>query len=214
MAGSIAELARDMLARDYDMRLKRARIVLIEAGARVLEAFPPDLSQNAADALADLGVDIRTGTRVTRIESGVVHLGKESIPTQTVIWTAGTTATPVADWLGVAPGHGGRVPVDAALRVAAQPAIHVIGDAALAVDAHGKPLPGLAPVAKQQGAYVARAILRRLRGRFHTGTTATSPPSAGTRRSRSSGLCTSPVSPPGSPGRRPTSSSSSASATG
>jgi len=165
MAGSIAELARDMLARDYDMRLKRARIVLIEAGARVLEAFPPDLSQNAADALADLGVDIRTGTRVTRIESGVVHLGKESIPTQTVIWTAGTTATPVADWLGVAPGHGGRVPVDAALRVAGQPAIHVIGDAALAVDAHGKPLPGLAPVAKQQGAYVARAILRRLRGR-------------------------------------------------
>ncbi len=165
MAGSIAELARDLLTHDYAMKLKRARIVLIEAGPRVLEAFPPDLSRNAAGALAELGVDIRTGTRVTGIETGKVHLGNETIAAQTVIWTAGITATPVADWLGIAPGHGGRMAVDAGLRVAGQPAIHVIGDAALALGADGKALPGLAPVAKQQGAYVARAILRRLRGR-------------------------------------------------
>jgi len=165
MAGSIAELARDLLAHDYAMKLKRARIVLIEAGPRVLEAFPPDLSRNAADALAELGVDIRTGTRVTGIETGMVHLGAETIPAQTIIWTAGIAATPVASWLDIKPGHGGRVAVDAALRVAGQSAVHVIGDAALALDTHGKALPGLAPVAKQQGAYVARVILRRLRGR-------------------------------------------------
>ena len=81
-----------------------------------------------------------------------------------MIWTAGTTATPVADWLGVTPGAGGRVPVGADLRVGGHPRIHIIGDAALALGADGKPLPGLAPVAKQQGRYVARAIVRRLRG--------------------------------------------------
>ncbi len=165
MAGSIAELARDMLARDYDMKLKQARIVLIEAGPRVLSAFAPDLSDDAARELAGLGVEIRTGTPVTGIEVGTVHLHGETIAAGTVIWTAGTAATPVADWLGVTPGQGGRVAVGAALRVAGHPGIYVIGDAALAFGADGKPLPGLAPVAKQQGRYVARAILRRLHGR-------------------------------------------------
>ena len=81
-----------------------------------------------------------------------------------MIWTAGTEATPVADWLGVEPAHGGRVPVGADLTVAGHPEVHVIGDTALAKDPDGHPYSGLAPVAKQQGAYVARAILRRLRG--------------------------------------------------
>ncbi len=154
-----------MLTRDYDMPRKRARIVLIEAGKRVLAAFAPDLSNDAARALRELGVEIRTGASVTGIENGKVHLHDETIVAGTVIWTAGTIATPVAEWLGVAPGPGGRVAVDAGLCLPGHPEIHVIGDAALARDANAKPLPGLAPVAKQQGRYVARAILRRLRGR-------------------------------------------------
>ena len=165
MAGSIAELARDLLAHDYDMGQRRARIVLIEAGPRVLEAFTPDLSDNAAQALTGLGIEIRTGTRVTGIEAGVVHLHNESIAAGTVVWAAGTDATPVAQWLGVTPGHGGRVAVDASLCVPGLHDVSVIGDAALVKGADGKPLPGLAPVAKQQGHYVARAIMRRLRRR-------------------------------------------------
>lgn len=165
MAGSIAELARDVLSHDYDMGRSQARVVLIEAGTRVLEAFAPDLSDDAARALGELGVEIRTGTRVTGIEAGLVRLGDQTLAAGTVVWTAGTEATPVAEWLGVKPGHGGRVAVGPDLRVPGRPGVSVIGDAALALNTHGQPLPGLAPVAKQQGAYVARTILGRLRGR-------------------------------------------------
>lgn len=165
MAGSIAELARDVLAHDYDLALKQARVLLIEAGPRVLDAFAPDLSDNAAQALGELGVEVRTGTPVTGIEDGAVHLKGESIAAGTVIWTAGNQATPAAEWLGIKPGHGGRVEVGPDLRVPGQRSVSVIGDAALARDAQGKPLPSLAPVAKQQGSYVARGILRRLHGR-------------------------------------------------
>ncbi len=165
MAGSIAELSRDVLSHDYDLLHKRARVVLVEAGPRVLAEFTPDLSDNAAQALRDLGVEIRTGTPVTGIEDGVVHLKDGTMPCGTVIWTAGNEATPAAEWLGVKPGRGGRVEVGPDLRVPGQPGVSVIGDAALALDAHGKPLPGLAPVAKQQGGYIARAILGRLHGR-------------------------------------------------
>ena len=165
MAGSIAELSRDVLSHDYDLLHKRARVVLVEAGSRVLAEFTPDLSDNAAQALKDLGVEIRTGTPVTGIEDGLVHLKDGTIPCGTVIWTAGNEATPAAEWLGVKPGRGGRVEVGPDLRVPGQPDVSVIGDAALALDSHGKPLPGLAPVAKQQGSYVARSILGRLHGR-------------------------------------------------
>jgi NADH dehydrogenase len=164
MAGSIAELCRETLALQCPAARGSARIVLVEAGDRVLAEFPPDLSRNAAGALRKLGVEIRVGTAVTAIQNGLVHLGDETIEAATIVWTAGTEATSVADWLGVQPGHGGRVPVEPDLRVASQPRIHVIGDAALALDAHGKPLPGLGAVAKQQGHYAGRAILRRVRG--------------------------------------------------
>ena len=164
MAGSIAELCRETLALECAADRGMSRIVLVEAGDRVLAEFPPDLSANAAGALRKLGVDIRVGTAVTAIDDGVVHLGDETIEAGTIVWTAGTEATSVADWLGVKPGHGGRVPVGPDLRVESQPRIHVIGDAALAPDAHGKPLPGLGAVAKQQGHYAGRAIYRRVRG--------------------------------------------------
>jgi len=165
MAGSVAELACDALARGFDLPDTKARIVLVEAGPRILSAFTPDLSDYAAAALRTMGVEVMTGTSVTGIEPGTVHVSEQAIAAATVIWTAGTKATPVAEWLGVAPAPGGRVAVGPDLRVAGHPDVAVIGDAALALDHDGKPLPGLAPVAKQQGRFVARTILRRLRGR-------------------------------------------------
>ncbi len=165
MAGSIAELARQMLARDYGSDPAHARVVLVEAGPRLLPAFAPDLSDATSRELATLDVEIRLNARVTGLEDGRVHLHDGMIAAGTIIWTAGTAATPVADWLGMTPGQGGRVAVGSNLRVAGHPDVFVIGDAALALGADGKPLPGLAPVAKQQGHYVARAILRRAQGR-------------------------------------------------
>ncbi len=169
MAGSIAELSRETLAQDHELSQVTPRIILVEAGPRVLAEFAHDLSDRAAADLTRLGVEIRTGVKVTGMEAGVVHLEGESLRAGTVIWAAGTAATPVAQWLGVKPDRGGRVAVAADLSVPGHPGIHVIGDAALAKDAKGKPLPGLAPVAKQQGEYVARAILRKLAGRAAAG---------------------------------------------
>ena len=165
MAGSIAELAQDMLAHDFrGVGGMRARVVLIEAGPRILGHFAPDLSARAAHDLQGMGIEIRTGTEMTGIQPGTVQLGKEAIQAETVIWTAGVVATPVAQWLGVAADKGGRVRVGPDLQVPGHPGVYVIGDAALAFDTQGKPLPGLAPVAKQQGRYTARAVRRRLRG--------------------------------------------------
>ena len=165
MAGSIAELSRETLAQDHELSQVTPRIILIEAGERVLETFPEDLSSDAARALQALGVEIRTSTKVTGMQDGVVQLEHGSISAATIVWAAGTAATPVAEWLGVKPGHGGRVEVGRDLLVPGHAGVRVIGDAALAKGADGKPLPGLAPVAKQQGEHVADAILRRLAGR-------------------------------------------------
>ena len=155
MAGSIIELARDERHRNFggdpDMR---ARVVLIEAGSSLLANFPPDLSQRATSDLVSMGVEVRTGSKVTDITPHKVH-----------IWTAGVAATPVASWLDVKPTHGGRVAVQSDLTLPGHPDIFVVGDAAEALDHHGKPLPGLAPVAKQQGHYVANAIIDRINGR-------------------------------------------------
>jgi NADH dehydrogenase len=170
MAGSIAELARDECQRNFggapDMR---AQIVLVEAGPTLLPHFPSDLASRAASDLAGMGVEIRTGTSVTDIEPGIVRFGTDAMEAETIIWTAGVKATPVAEWLGIKPAHGGRVAVQADLRLATHPDIYVIGDAAQALDRAGKPLPGLASVAKQQGHYVATTIIDRLRGRASSG---------------------------------------------
>ena len=166
MAGSIAELARQTMQADHELSQAKAHVILVEGGDRVLADFPQNLSDHAAHALRQLGVEVRTGAKVTAIEQGVVHVeGGEPIRAGTIMWAAGNTATPVADWLGVEPGKGGRVPVGPDLRVAGLPGVQVIGDAALALDAPGQPLPGVAPVAKQPGQYVANAILRRVQGR-------------------------------------------------
>ena len=166
LAGALAELSRATLARDFRrIDPATARIVLIEAGPRLLASFPPALSAVAARALTRLWVELRLGAAVTGCDAGGVTLGGERIDSRTVIWAAGVAASPAAEWLGVEPGNGGRVAVGRDLTLPGHPEIFVIGDTALAEGADGKALPGLAQVAKQQGRYAARAIRARLAGR-------------------------------------------------
>jgi NADH dehydrogenase len=166
MAGSIAELAKVALAMDFRaIDPRKSRIVLIEAGPRVLPAFPERLSAVAQRRLQRLGVEVRLGTPVTGCDAAGVTVGSERIECRTIIWAAGVAASPAAEWLGAAHDHLGRVNVERDLSLPGHDDIFVIGDTARLDDATGKPLPGLAPVAKQQGKYVARLIAARLAGR-------------------------------------------------
>lgn len=165
LAGALAELARAALARDFrHIDPTTARIVLVEAGPRLLPGFPASLSEAAARALARLGVEVRLGARVTSCGADGARLGDEQIASRTVIWAAGVAASPAAGWLGIAPGHGGRVPVGSDLTLPGHPEIFVIGDTAEIIGLR-EPLPGIAPVAKQQGASIARVIAARLGGK-------------------------------------------------
>ena len=162
LAGALAELAKAALARDFrHIDPTTARIVLVEAGARLLPSFPPRLSAVAARSLTRLGVELRLGARVQRCDDCGAVLADERIDSRTLIWAAGVAASPAAAWLGVAAGRGGRVPVGQDLTLPDHPEIFVIGDTSEAMGRDG-PLPGVAPVAKQQGAYVARTIAARL----------------------------------------------------
>ena len=166
MAGAIAELAKMAVARDFRRIDPRdARILLIEAGSRILNSFPPKLSEKARRALEKLGVEVRTGTPVTRCDKDGVQLGEERIESDCMVWAAGVAASPAAKWLGAERDKAGRVVVGPDLTLPGHPEIFVIGDTATAKDATGKPLPGVAPVAKQQGEYAARAILARIAGK-------------------------------------------------
>jgi NADH:ubiquinone reductase (H+-translocating) len=163
-AGAIAELAKKALARDYRrIDPKCARIVLIEATPRILNAFPEDLADNARRSLQKLGVDVRLGKAVTQVEENGVTLGDEHIFSRTVIWAAGVQSSPAARWLNIPADRAGRAIIGANLRAPNHDNIFVIGDCAAVSDAKGKPLPGVAPVAKQQGAYAARAIKAELK---------------------------------------------------
>jgi len=166
MAGAIAELALKALAKDYRrINPRSARIVLIEAGPRLLTAFPESLSRHAEAALKKLGVEVRTNTAVTAIDASAVTLSAERIETRCAIWAAGVQASPAARWLGADADRAGRVRVGADLRAPGHENIFVIGDCALALDKDGAPLPGIAPVAKQQGGYVAEWIKRAIAGK-------------------------------------------------
>jgi NADH dehydrogenase FAD-containing subunit len=159
MAGAIAELARVALRRDFrNIDPADARVVLVEAGKRLLPTFPAILGNAACEALQQLGVEVRLGTAVTQCDSEGVTIGEERLAAATIVWGAGVMASAAAQWLGVAKDRAGRIVVGPDLTVAGYPEISCIGDTASAVDAAGKPLPGLAPVAKQQGAYVARRL--------------------------------------------------------
>lgn len=164
-AGAIAELAKKALARDY-RRIDpgMARIVLIEAAPRVLGGFPPDLSEHARRALEKLGVEVQLGHAVTNVDAEGVTLDGERIESRTVIWAAGVQSSPAARWLDIPADRAGRAIIADTLRAPGHDEIFVIGDCAAVSDAEDKPLPGVAPVAKQQGAYAARAILAELRG--------------------------------------------------
>ena len=162
LAGALAELARASLAREFRrINPATARIVLVEAGPCLLAGFPTRLSAFAARALQRLGVELRLGVGVSGCDAEGALLGNERIESRTLIWAAGVTASPAAAWLGVEPGRGGRVPLDRDLTLPGHPEIFVIGDTA---EILGMPLPGVAPVAKQQGAYVARVLASRLAG--------------------------------------------------
>lgn len=165
LAGAVAELARKALACDFrHINPRAARVVLIEAGPRVLATFPEKLSMAAQRSLQRLGVEVCVGTRVTHCDASGVVVAGARIEARTILWAAGVAASPAAKWLQAAADRAGRVLVGPDLTLPGDPNIFVIGDTAAAHDATGKPLPGVAPVAKQQGAYVARVIRARLEG--------------------------------------------------
>ena len=166
MAGSIAELMRHTLHRDYPaMDLKEIRVLLVEAMDRVLLTFPPSLSQNAQRTLQHLGVELQFEKQVTDYENGVLQFKDGTVlATDTVIWTAGVKGAPLAESLEVQLERGGRVPVTPALHLEDDPHVWVIGDVAHVAWQDGKPHPQVATVAMQQGPHAARNILHKLAG--------------------------------------------------
>jgi len=158
LAGSIAELRRFTLQQEFRrLNPNEARIILIEGSPRVLHSFHPDLSRAAQKRLEDLGVEVRTGVHVTSIDATGVMIGDERIASRTVVWTAGVKPSPASKWLDVPTDKAGRVVVQPDCSVPDRPGVFVIGDTAC-FQAKGKPLPGVAQVALQQGKYVAAQI--------------------------------------------------------
>jgi NADH dehydrogenase FAD-containing subunit len=165
LAGSIAELRRFTLASEFRrINPADARIILIEGSPRVLGAFHPELSAAAQKRLEDLGVEVRTGVHVTKIDATGVMIGDERIGSRTVIWTAGVKPSAASRWLDVPADKAGRVLVQPDCSVPNREGVFVIGDTAQYL-ANGKPLPGVAQVALQQGKYVAAVIAARVQGR-------------------------------------------------
>jgi NADH:ubiquinone reductase (H+-translocating) len=165
MAGAIAELVRFALAKDFrHIDPRAARIILVEAGPRLLSSLPPDLSNEAKRALEKLGVEVRLNAAVTVLNGDCVEAGGEQIDTRTVIWAAGIQASRAGEWIGAKCDRAGRILVNPDMSVPEHPEVFAIGDTAAAFDAKGALLPGVAPVAKQQGVYVADLITHRVRG--------------------------------------------------
>ncbi len=163
LAGAIAEIARASILPDFPLiQFSDIQILLIEAGGRILAGFDESLAAKAAGVLADLGVDVRLNTRVTEVNERGVSAGGRFIETANVIWAAGNEASPILQTLGTPLDQQGRALVEADLSIAGDASIFVIGDAARAIDASGQPLPALAPVAIQQGRYVANLIANRV----------------------------------------------------
>lgn len=165
LAGTIAELAHATLPKEFrriDTRV--TRVVLVEAGPRILPSFDADLAAYAHHELQRIGVEVRTGAPVTACTPDGVVIGEETLRAATVIWAAGVRASPAGAWLAAPMDRAGRVEVEPDLSVPGHPEIFVIGDTASVKDQDGKPVPGIAPAAKQQGRHVAATIKRRLAG--------------------------------------------------
>jgi NADH dehydrogenase/putative oxidoreductase len=166
LAGAIAELARHGLSQEFRaIDPSMARVILMQSGPRILPTFPESLSREAAAALTDLGVEVLTGSAVERIDDGGVVVSGRRMPAGNVFWAAGVMASPAAQWLKAEADQAGRVKVTEDLSVPGVPEIFAIGDTALSDGWDGKPVPGLAPAAKQQGRYVASVIKARIEGR-------------------------------------------------
>lgn len=165
LAGAIAELARFGMERDF-RRIDpgTARVILVQAADRVLPVFPAPLSDSARRQLEELGVEVRLQGKVEQIDADGVIVNGERIASRTVLWTAGVVASPAAKWLNAKADPAGRVEVLSDLSVPSMPEVFVVGDTASMRGADGRPVPGLAPAAKQSGQYAARVILARLRG--------------------------------------------------
>jgi NADH dehydrogenase len=165
LAGAIAELAHRALSCDF-RRIHPAltRIILVEGEPRIIPTFPARLTRKARKKLEQLGVEVRTGVHVTDVTPDGVKIGEEDIAANNVIWTAGVTASPAGAWLGAEVDRRGRVKVEPDLTVPGHPNVFVIGDTACVLH-KGKLLPGLSPVAMQEGRYVARVIADRIAGK-------------------------------------------------
>ncbi len=165
MAGAISELGRASLAGQFQtIAPEDLRVVLIEGADRVLLNFKPELSAYALKSLEDLGVEVELGQMVKAIDEDGVSFGEKRLATKTVIWAAGVAASPAAKWLGVEADRSGRVKVEPDLSVPGHPEIFVVGDTASIARPDGKPVPGVAPAAKQAGAHAARAVVKRVAG--------------------------------------------------
>lgn len=166
LAGTIAELAYVTLVGDFrNIDTRQARIVLIEAGARVLPAFKEELSSYAKRSLEKLGVEVELGQAVTACTADGVTFGGTALDAATIIWAAGVQASPAAHWIDTEVDRAGRAVVGPDLTVLGHPEIFIIGDTASVKAADGSPVPGIAPAAKQQGEHVASTIRARLKGR-------------------------------------------------
>ena len=213
LAGAIAELARHGLAREFRaIDPSMARVILMQAGPRILPTFPEGLSRQATTALTTLGVEVLTDSAVEQIdEEGVVVSGRR-VAARNAFWAAGVMASPAAKWLKAEADRAGRVKVVEDLSVPGLPDVFAIGDTALSNGWNGNPVPGLAPAAKQQGRYVASVIKARIEGRrpplpSDIAMQAVLRRSAGRRRSPISAGCGSPVLSPGGSGASSTSCS-------
>jgi len=159
MAGAISELGRFMIDRDFrNIQPDLVRVILIEAGPKILAAFPDKLSVYAVNYLREIGVEVRTGERVLDVTPDGVAVGAEFIPAGCVVWGAGVKASPANRRLGIADVPGGRIPVTPQLAVTGLPEVYAIGDTAHAVGSDGNPLPGFAQVAKRQGVYLGKFL--------------------------------------------------------
>jgi NADH:ubiquinone reductase (H+-translocating) len=166
LAGAIGEMSRYTLTRDFrSIDPRQTRVILVEAGARILPAFDEQLAARAMRDLESLGVQVWTAARVTNITEQGVTIGNEQVAAATVLWAAGVRASEIGKTLGVPMDEAGRVIVGADLTVAAHPEVFVAGDLAKCLDQEGKPLPGIAAVAVQQGSYFAQTLKDELHGR-------------------------------------------------
>jgi NADH dehydrogenase len=165
LAGTIAELAKDTLRPDFrNIDTDKARVVLIEAGPRVLAGFADDLSAYAQRSLEGIGVEVMLNQAVTECSADGVMYGGQGLQAKTLIWAAGVRASPAAEWLGAPADRAGRLQVLPDLTVPGHPDIFAIGDTVVIAGPDGAPVPGIAPAAKQEGHYVADTIKARLEG--------------------------------------------------